>query len=108
MRLEHYPLEKMKREIIGIVGRYLDLTNYRVFFFGSRVTGQGTENSDIDIGIEGPAPVPWSVMAKVRGEVEELPTLYKIDIVDFQNVSSRFKKVATQSVEFITAWKMKQ
>ncbi len=103
MRLEHYPLEKIKREITGIIARHLDLVNYRVFFFGSRVAGQGTENSDIDVGIEGQAPVPWSVMAKVRGEVEELPTLYKIDIVDFQNVSPRFKKVATQRVELLTA-----
>ena len=31
---------------------------YRVFLFGSRATGTAGERSDIDIGIDGPAPVP--------------------------------------------------
>lgn len=101
MRLEYYPLEKLKKELLGILERHLDLSRYRVFFFGSRVTGKGTDRSDIDVGIEGPAPVPFMEMADIEDEIELLPTLYKIDIVDFSHVSDIFREVATQQREFL-------
>jgi len=49
MRLEHYPIEKLKKEILEIIGKHLDLNKYKIFFFGSRVTGKGNDRSDIDI-----------------------------------------------------------
>jgi len=39
MKLEFYPAGKLKKEILEIVGKYLDLKKYKVFFFGSRVKG---------------------------------------------------------------------
>ncbi len=99
MKLEHYPKEKLKREILDIVGRHLDLTNYRVFFFGSRVGGGHTDRSDIDVGIEGPSPIPLEKMARIRGDIEDLPTLYHIDVVDFRTVDESFREVAMKHVE---------
>ena len=101
MRLEFYSLEKLKREILEIVGEYLDLKVYRVFFFGSRVTGGGNERSDIDIGIEGPYSVPLKIMGQIEDEIENLPTLYKIEIVDFKQTSSDFYEVARQKIESV-------
>lgn len=103
MRLEHYPLERLKKELLEIIGRHLDLSRYRVFFFGSRVTGKGTDRSDIDVGIEGPEPVPSRAWIEIEEEIENIPTLYKVEIVNFSNVSYIFKEVATQHREFITA-----
>jgi predicted nucleotidyltransferase len=94
MKLEFYPVEKLKKEIIGIVGKWLDLSSYRVFFFGSRVAGKGNERSDIDVGIEGPETVPLRAMAEIEEEIESLPTLYKVEIVDFKSVAPIFKEVA--------------
>ncbi len=51
MRLEYYSEEKLKQQIKEIFGKYLDLTKYKVFFFGSRVTNKNSLFSDIDIGI---------------------------------------------------------
>ena len=99
MRLEHYPLEKLKKEILEIVGRHLDLARYRVFFFGSRVSGAGTDRSDIDVGIEGLEPVPPEAFADIQEEMGHIPTLYKIDVVDFRRVASKFREVALQSIE---------
>lgn len=99
MRLEHYPLEKLKKEILEIVGRHLDLAKYRVFFFGSRVSGKGTDRSDIDVGIDGPEPIPPIAFVRIQEEIEEIPTLYKIDIVDFRSVAPKFREVALQSTE---------
>lgn len=102
MRLEHYPIEKLKQEILAILGRHLDLTKYRVFFFGSRVAGKGTDRSDIDIGIEGPKPIPVRAWAEIQEELEQIPTLYKIELVDFRHVPPKFRHVAEQHTEVIT------
>jgi predicted nucleotidyltransferase len=101
MRLEHYSAEKLKKEILEIVGQYLDLTKYRIFFFGSRVTGKGTDRSDIDVGIDGPEPVPPMVKFAIEEKIEELPTLYKIEIVDFRRLPLKFREVVSQNKEFL-------
>lgn len=101
MRLEHYPAEKLKKEILEIVGKRLDLKEYKVFFFGSRVTDGGTERSDIDVGIEGPKPIPLEALFDIKEDVENLPTLYKIEIVDFRKVPPEFYEVASRRVEAV-------
>lgn len=101
VRLEFYATENLKRQILEIVARYLDLAAYRVFFFGSRVAGKGSEWSDIDVGIEGPSEIPYEIMARIREDIENLPTLYTIDIVDFKKVTPEFKEEALRSIEAI-------
>ena len=99
MRLEHYSQNRLEKEIAAIVGKYLSLDNHRLFFFGSRVVNGGSAHSDIDVGIEGPDRIPFRVLRQIREELENLPTLYSIDIVDFQSASSEFRLVAMQHVE---------
>ena len=99
MRLEHYPVEKLKQEILQIVGQHLDLKDCRLFFFGSRVDGKGNARSDIDIGIEGKREIAIEIMGKIDEELEKLPVLYKIEIVDFKKVPPDFRKVALKAIE---------
>lgn len=101
MRLEFYPKEKLEKEILDILGKYLDLKKYKVFFFGSRVSGKGNERSDIDVGIEGPGPIPLRIFSKIEEGIENIPTLYKIEIVDFARAAPKFKKVAKQHIEYV-------
>lgn len=101
MRLAHYPIEQLRKEILAVVGRYLEIGKYRVFFFGSRVEGKGNERSDIDVGIEGPDEVPGEIMAHIKEDVDKLPVLYKIEVVDFSRVSPDFRDVALRHIERI-------
>jgi predicted nucleotidyltransferase len=101
MRLEHYSEQKLKSEIRKIFGRYLDLRRYRIFFFGSRVADFNSERSDIDIGIEGPEEIPGNIMIEIREEIDNLPTLYRFDIVDFGNVSTKFRDAAMRHREYV-------
>jgi predicted nucleotidyltransferase len=78
----------------AVIRRHIPDPCYRVFVFGSRATGSAPERSDIDIGIEGPAPVPRSALAAIQDELEEAPTLYTIDVVDFACVPEKFRRVA--------------
>src|SRR5712691_3298198 len=80
----------------AVVRRHLSDPAYRVFLFGSRAAGAARDRSDIDIGIEGPGPVPRAALAAIHEELEEAPTLYSIDVVDFARVSEAFRRVARQ------------
>ena len=77
MRLKYYSIKRLKKDILGIVGKYLDLKIYRVFFFGSRLQNREREGSDIDIGIEGPKTISLEILSKIREEVRGLPKLPK-------------------------------
>jgi len=100
MKIEHYPEEKLKKEIIDILSKYLDLNDYKVFFFGSRTRDFVDERADIDIGIEGPE-IPPDIFLQIQEEIENIPTLYKIDFVDFNKVDDFFKKIAKEKIEEI-------
>ncbi len=99
MRLEHYSIQKLRRELRSIVAQHLDLDQYQLIFFGSRVAGRGGPRSDIDVGILGPKPIPLGVMRAMREAVEDVPTLYTIDLVDFTRASDQFRRVALEHIE---------
>jgi predicted nucleotidyltransferase len=83
----------------AIVRRHLPDPAYCVFLFGSRAEGTAQPRSDIDIGIEGPAPVPREAMALIEEELEEAPTLYTIEVVDFARVPENFRRVASRRIQ---------
>jgi len=101
MKLKFVAESKLKKEILRIIGQYLNIDEYKIFFFGSRVNGKGDERSDIDIGIEGTNPISASIMARIKEEINELSMLYSIDIVDFADTDENFRKVAKRNIEVI-------
>jgi len=101
MRLEDYPKDKLDSELKKIVGKYLNLGEYELFYFGSRVANKGDGRSDIDVGIKGAQKVDSNVLSKIKEEINWLPTLYSVDIVDFTDTSEEFREVAEQETEKI-------
>jgi len=101
MKLAHYSEKKLKKEILEIVDKYLDLKKYKVFFFGSRVKGDNFPRADIDIGIEGPRAISGDIKLEIEEQIGELPILYKFDIVDFKTASNKFKKEALKHTEYV-------
>lgn len=79
---------------MAIVRRHIPDPAYRVFLFGSRASGTHHPASDIDLGIEGPEPIPYATLVAIREELENAPTLYSVDLVDFGRVPIKFKDVA--------------
>jgi predicted nucleotidyltransferase len=61
----------------GIFGDELE-----VYWFGSWPRGKARPHSDIDIGLMAAAPLALAAMARLREAIEDLPTLYSVDIVD--------------------------
>ena len=90
--------EDVAKFAASVIRRHLPDPAYRVFLFGSRATGSPGERSDIDIGIEGPAPVARDALAAIHDELEDAPTLYTIDVVDFARMPERFRRVAERQI----------
>ena len=83
------------REVARIARRVLRDRQYRVFLYGSWVSGGARPRSDIDIGIAGPEPVDPSAMQQIREASDVLPTLYSVEIVDFARAPATFRAEAT-------------
>lgn len=101
MQLQHYPIEKLKQELLASVKAEVGDKKFSLFFFGSRVKGAADERADIDVGFLADNSLESSVKWKIKERIDEIPTLYKIDFVDFGNVDNEFRKLAMQKTEVI-------
>lgn len=101
MKLEYYPAEKFKREVLEITQKYLNIAKYKIFIFGSRVNGDNFLHSDIDVGILGDVVVPPDALFNIKEELDKLPMLYKIDLVDLKTVPLKFRKEALKKIEYV-------
>lgn len=65
---------------------------HRVVLFGSWAKGNAVQTSDVDLGIVGPRAIPLILIHQMKEDLETLPTLRKIEVVDLQRASKTFKK----------------
>lgn len=99
MKIDYIEDKYLKNELLKIISKHLPLKQYKIFIFGSRVKGDNFSKSDIDIGILGPKKIPVDVKFTLEEELENLPTLYTFDLVDFGDTSAKFKKEAMKHTE---------
>ncbi|MEI6886785.1 MAG: nucleotidyltransferase domain-containing protein [bacterium] len=76
-----------------ILNKYLDNRENTTFIFGSRALGNYKKYSDYDIGIEG-KKLDSLKQSYLEEEFENSNFPYSVDIVDFNQVTDRFKNVA--------------
>ncbi|MEO8377914.1 MAG: nucleotidyltransferase domain-containing protein [Candidatus Sumerlaeota bacterium] len=92
-----FDVRAIVRQVDGIVRRVTGDPAFRVRLFGSWATGTARPHSDVDIAIDGPAPVDPVHMADIRDACDRLPTLLTIDIVDLAAAATPFREaVRTQ------------
>ncbi len=87
--------EEILKKVVEIVSKHLP--QCRIYLFGSRAKGTARENSDFDIAVDCGSKVPFSVMARIEEELEELPTLKSFDLVDLSLVSEDFRKTVKRT-----------
>jgi nucleotidyltransferase substrate binding protein (TIGR01987 family) len=61
----------------------------RIYLFGSRVTGEAKPESDYNFAFNAP-DAGFEILQKIRDELDELPTLHRIDIANIAGADSRF------------------
>lgn len=82
-----------------IILKHLDLNEFAVFLFGSRAYGTAQFSSDIDVGILGKKAIDPKILTALKSELESSSVPFKVELVDFNSVESKFKRIALQKVK---------
>lgn len=94
-------IETIVDRVIRIIRAHLS-EEYRIVLFGSWANENAQTTSDIDIGILGKQRVPWQIMVRILQEVDEIPTVRSIDVVDLQAKDDVFKNKVLQSAKVLS------
>jgi predicted nucleotidyltransferase len=77
------------------------VSNYdcKIFLFGSRAIGNFNRGSDYDIGVKGLDKKFFNkIYIKIIDKIEDSIIPHKIDVIDLDNVSPEFLKVAEKGM----------
>lgn len=83
--------------LVAVARRFAE-RGLRVFLFGSFAAGTQRPGSDLDLGFEAAPGTPAALVAELRQAIEDLPTIRKIDLVDFGSADEEFLRVARAHV----------
>lgn len=64
-----------------------------VSVFGSRAKGRPKPWSDLDLALEGPAPLPLEVIAELAEAFDESDLPWKVDLVDYKLATRSFQSI---------------
>lgn len=98
MDLSH---KQFTKKIVEIIKNHIKADHFIVFYFGSRTNGNATERSDIDIGIDVKEKLPPGTLLDIKEDLDKLRTLMKFDVVNFNDASDDFKRIAMKNIEVI-------
>lgn len=82
--------EDILKEVRNIVRRHLP--HVKLILFGSWAKGNALPESDI--GILHTEKIPFPLYTQMKAEIDAVPTLRKIDLVDLHNVDDNFRQSA--------------
>jgi predicted nucleotidyltransferase len=69
------------------------IPDYSVWVFGSRAGGEPKPYSDLDLAIDGPAPLALDRFDALREAFSESPLPWKVDILDLAVVDEGFRRI---------------
>lgn len=75
--------------------------DYKIFIFGSQAGLDNLIRADIDIGIDAGKMLDSKTFLKIYRAIDDLPTLYKFDLIDFYQADEAFKTIALKKIEFL-------
>jgi predicted nucleotidyltransferase len=95
--------DEIKQMIQNLIVSHLGATGYSLFIFGSQANSSSLKRSDIDVGIEPQDhfEIPNSLLHKLKEELNNLPTLYWFDLVDFKKVDTTFYNLSKRNIELL-------
>jgi hypothetical protein len=88
--MENEYLKKLKELVLTALGE----EKVKIVVFGSRARGDSNLYSDVDIGIIPYGKINKTKLVLLKEKVEDLNIPYKVEIVNFTEVSRVFKKEA--------------
>lgn len=77
------------------------LKGHKIILFGSRAHDGAKSLADFDIGIIGKNQLDLKAYFILKDAIENLPTLFQIDLVDFNRVEEKFRNEALKNHQVI-------
>lgn len=77
-----------------------NLSNCKIYIFGSRVKGSAKKYSDIDIALES-EDINEKTLQRIKNEFENSSLPYEVDVIDINNISETFKNHIINDIEEI-------
>ncbi len=77
-----------------MIRTYLPDPSYQLILFGSQVTRSARPFSDIDVGVVGKAPLPFTILGRINEALEQSSLPVRVDVVDFARTSATFRRIA--------------
>ena len=85
--------------IINILNTYIK--KGKVYAFGSRYKNNNRKFSDFDIAIDIGEKLSFEFLISLKDAFEESDLPYRVDIIDYNNISDKFKKIVDSGNEVI-------
>lgn len=85
---------RLLRELQKLARKYHE-DGISLFIFGSFARGDQRPTSDLDLGVEWHREYREEAFLRLYWEVQDLPTIRKIDLVDFEQTEADFRQIAT-------------
>ena len=73
-----------------------------LFVFGSFARGEPYPASDLDLGVEWRQQPDPQTFARLYWEIQALPTIRKIDLVDFSQTGPAFRQIAAANKLYLS------
>lgn len=96
MKKAAFSEEILKQTVLDFLGNQ----EVSIFLFGSRKRKDNAPGSDWDIGIIPRGKFNQRSLTLLREQLENMNIPYKVDLVDFSQVSDGFKNKAMKEVEW--------
>ncbi len=82
--------EESKNKIIAIISALVP--EAKIYLYGSRARGTNAEWSDIDLALDTGKKLPRLTVGELRDIMVATNIPYKVDIVDFHNITDAMQK----------------
>ena len=85
---------QLDAESLAEVRKILDfhVPALKVWVFGSRATETAKRFSDLDIALEGDAPIAYETISKLKHAFTESDLPMRVDVVDWNSLDEEFKQ----------------
>ena len=94
-----------EKEILGkvyeIIQKTLKTQKFTLYLIGSRSTKEQGKFSDFDFVVKADKNIKEATFSKIVQRIDEIKTLYSIDIADFYTMSDDFQKIAMKHAKEI-------
>jgi predicted nucleotidyltransferase len=91
-------VDPVLQKVVEKMASRLEGRRYHLYLFGSRALGARTPRSDYDLAIWAEPPLDLATLSQIREELEDLPILQRVDLVELSWAPGLREKVEREGI----------